>query len=142
MSSVKSAMDEKKAIESKLEWAGLLTVENAEWIADRMRSLLIGRSYVSVSASEHAWPSVMTGQMLHQTNPILVFRNRICDRDVALIQLYDSHGVWQFPSSQSSVDDVDNTAMSFNFEHRKMSVAFRRDGLNVHWVFACEGTPS
>jgi hypothetical protein len=133
---------EKKAIESELEWMGVLTIENTKWIADRMQRLLTGKKYVSVTVNEADGfkPVIHMNQRL--TDPITDYRKYIGDIEITGFRLSDSHE-WTFstciPSTHlyKNLPTIDDE-MYFHFEYNKVCVTRRAPaGHRLYWLFSC-----
>jgi hypothetical protein len=139
---LQAAMTEKKAIESEIEWAGVLTIENTKWIADRMQRLLTGKRYVSVTVNEGNGfkPVTHVGQKL--AKPIADYRSILGGLEVAGFRLSDSY-TWPFSTSIPSTSlykDLPSTGdeIHFHFEYNKVCITLRVPaGHRLYWVFAC-----
>jgi hypothetical protein len=84
-----------RRLKSDREWYGYLTLENFDAVAERLRSLLTGRTYTWASTREHQVraPEVRTRQRLREG--INTSRSTLDDgRVMAHLNAADTYGVW------------------------------------------------
>lgn len=90
------------------EWYGMLSIENAEDVFYRIKTLLDGRRYTWVSYNTeqpHSRPDVRTGQRLDPTDGVSLRLDRepLSDgRPWAHIWAHDTYGVWGFTSAHAT----------------------------------------
>ena len=129
-------------------WAGILTVENAAAVLERMRAFLDGRYYTftAVNAAGRRYPSqVEVSQCLEHRNrdtgTAFALFTGTSPRPYAHITVCDTSGQWSIASyrSQHEGDDQTFAAAYVAFTPTHMRISRRNEpGDLMHWIFAVE----
>lgn len=125
-----------------LNWSGMLTVNNAEQVADLLRRFIGDSRYTFVAARAEGWfePDVRTGQRLKADRgcePIVFHRHST--RHVQIL-IGDSYGVSSLMSTTTNdAYDPDFKAPYLCFGRRQVRITHRVPcGDVVHWIYALE----
>lgn len=132
-------------LKSDRDWYGYLTLENAEAVADRIRSMIgDGQPYTWVAANEYFGykPEVRTSQVASKVefNQDL----RLSDGTPwAHLTVVDTYGIWGLHATAADdaaaceADKKDRTVLKFGY--RKLTIDLYAPGGNhMWWVIALE----
>ena len=135
-------------------WYGVMTIWNAEAIADRLRKMLEGKQYTFVSDNDFFGPErppeVRTSQYLHGHKNSEVAGDgfnvdfSMLAKDHAHVMVCDTYGVWSFSSTtedQNNHEDYHQPYVHFDADYgvERFSVVHRALGGNLlRWVVMVE----
>ena len=128
--------------EMNLGWAGMLTIENVEKVAELFRELLQGKRYTFVSANEFFGfkPEVRTRQRLafQKSDPIQAFKEK--DGKSAGIMVHAPFGVWSIHTNLAkNQHDPEFKNPYLAFDWNRVTITHRAPGGNkLYWVVALE----
>lgn len=138
-------MNYAERLSSGRDWSGYLTLENAEAVADRIRSMIgDGQRYTWVAANEYFGykPEVRTSQVATKVS----FDSDLKYSDGAPwahLNVVDTYGIWGL--SADAADEAAAIAQDkrhrtfLTFDHRKLTIDLYAPGGNhMWWVVALE----
>lgn len=130
-------------VEIDLQWAGVLTFENIDQVADTLRDLLTGRRFTLVSANELEMfkPRVKQGKMVveREMHPG-VYVNRRSDPDGTILRVSDTDSVWGcITRTHDESPDPTFENPHISFEGDRVTITCRApSGLKLYWVVVVE----
>lgn len=135
---------EKKRLASDRDWYGYLTLENAEAVADRIRSMIgDGQRYTWVAANEIFGykPEIRTGQVAKR---IEFVSEKLSDgRSWAHLLVRDAYGTWGISTTaadQAAAHAMDKKDATFlRFEYGRLTIEhYAPAGNHLWWAIAVE----